>query len=416
MIRKTLLPILLASSLAAQTTMFTTLNPAAARPKTLKEYLQKNSNPDLFILLEEDKESTDAFQTLTAEEPILEWGLTLRRLGPDDPVQKELRSREGWSKGPHWALLDRRGAVRAHGTAPTTAAKLAEGLRDGGYRPSYEILQEFLRKHPDRGDAWADLFNAQRARANRLMQPLLKPPADGKPVGTGPVGAAELIRPLTDAEDERIFAPVVNSLRGLLGVEGWGEAVSTWMIYQGSTEMHSQRLRDEARIQLPRIEALLRSRPDHWIAWMFWSFLFPLTDREPTALLEDLVPVPGKQGDAPPTMVLDRLIRQLRSLERWSSLKALVAPAWDRFRQETRLLEMKGQVQVFNWGGIFAPLLEAHLRLGDRARADELVTQAAEWSPPRTAFQQFSKIARDCHEEELALRWERLAPAAVKAP
>lgn len=468
MIRVALVLAGLAAGLAGQAAIFQSGPGRAALAKSLEEFSRTNTDPDpLFLLEDEGAEPA----TLGREEPLLEWGLVPRRLGPQEPLGRELREREGWPPGPRWALLDRAGRVRASGPLPVSARDLGERLREAGYRARHEVLRDFLRHHPERADAWSDLLQVERSRALRQLAPppTLPPPPPPPPAATpastpaptpvpapagsdptpdpksdpkstpkpppGPKSAPPTPQPpdpapapaappepppsgpLSEAEDARLFGPVAAALHGLLEVEGWAEGGSSWMILPDNPERRSSLMRDEARAQLPKVEAFLRSRPSHWNAWMLWALLAPLTDREPAALLQELVPVPGGQGEVPPRLVLEGLLRQLRQQERWTAIKGLATPAWDRFRQETRILETRGPLpQLFSFGGILAPLLEAHLRLGERARADELVRQAAEWSPGREAWRQFVAVARACGGEGLAESWERLLPAPPKAP
>ncbi|HXC16650.1 MAG TPA: hypothetical protein VNV60_04340, partial [Holophagaceae bacterium] len=77
-------------------------------------------------------------------------------------------ARLGWGPAPHWLLLSPEGQPLISGTAVPRADELLNAMRGTGWIPRFERLDQFLREHPDNGDAWDDaLYNAAVAASRR---------------------------------------------------------------------------------------------------------------------------------------------------------------------------------------------------------------------------------------------------------
>ena len=66
---------------------------------------------------------------------------------------ERVTSARGWDRGSRWILLDARGRTLLEGSALPTGEALRSQLLTQGRTPTWEALEQFLRSHPDSGDA-----------------------------------------------------------------------------------------------------------------------------------------------------------------------------------------------------------------------------------------------------------------------
>ncbi|MBK7293849.1 MAG: hypothetical protein IPI84_08760 [Holophagaceae bacterium] len=66
---------------------------------------------------------------------------------------ERVTSARGWDRGSRWILLDARGRTLLEGSALPTGEALRSQLLTLGRTPTWEALEQFLRSHPDSGDA-----------------------------------------------------------------------------------------------------------------------------------------------------------------------------------------------------------------------------------------------------------------------
>ncbi len=88
----------------------------------------------------------------------------------DGPGLVGLQEARGWKEGPHWILLGRDGAVLDEGTDLPTGDYLQSRLSGAGIPSTWELLNTFIREHPDNGSAiQRRLIIATRLARRRLL-------------------------------------------------------------------------------------------------------------------------------------------------------------------------------------------------------------------------------------------------------
>lgn len=90
----------------------------------------------------------------------------------DGPALAGLRESRGWKEGPHWILLGRDGSVLDEGTDLPKGEYLQSRLSGAGIPSTWELLNAFIREHPDHGTAIQRRLNIATSLARRRFQNL----------------------------------------------------------------------------------------------------------------------------------------------------------------------------------------------------------------------------------------------------
>lgn len=264
-------------------------------------------------------------------------------------------TRLGWKPGPHWLLLSPAGEAILSGTDQPDPPALLDAMRGTGWRPRYELRDQFLREHPDNGDAWGEAeYEATRYAWHRaVVEHRLGAPNPQTDPG---LELADLDkRPTPPDQDQAQWGPAVLALNGLMGVEGWtGQRqlfLGMFALRVGGVK-HSALMRDPLRRLRQGIEAALVQHPSDYRLWAAWNALWEMSqDSDPRALLQSLEGAPRQPW--PPLASSDALGEAFVAQQDWTGLESFATEAYAQgMAPSVRIYQDKEYTLalVSNWG------------------------------------------------------------------
>jgi len=327
-----------------------------------------------------------------------------------DAIAPTLRERFGWSKGPHWALLDAKGRVLEEGAAAPTASSLTSAVEHAGIRSRAQELEAFLRQHPDRLDARVALVQEHLAVASRRTRKIL---GLTEVKGTSPSDPVS-VKPLEPEADLKIWAAAAQQLDTVLreasGSLGGSLGFGFSLRIRRSAAEHSPCLMAVLTRHKETMEEVLRRQPENVEAWQLWIAASGKSGGWPLqTLLATLQPLPGAPpGSWPPAAILGEYLKDAKSRGDWTSIREVLEPRWDHYRDSM----LDGQLNFGNnavlWDWILGPLVEAQVSQGSVGDADQVLSEAVEvaaWPGlPAKARDQANRLNRP----DLAARWGAL--------
>lgn len=322
-------------------------------------------------------------------------------------------------QGTGWLLVDAQGKVLASDQRPATPALLKAAADQAGLQAPIPRLEAFLRQHPGHADGLGQLAALRLEEAMAQLKPRLAPgPKDQGPQLEGVVRALD--KPLTDAEDARIFGEAARVLARFLQTRTYDLG---WTVFPGQLPaegVHSKRMQQVALAALPDLEALMLQEEHDYASWQLWSTLHAWTGHRRSALdLWRRIPVAPGRDPYIPSDSLRPVIRELKGAKRWSELAAFLEP------QVVRTLELldrgfqgteQGDFQVRDAWSVLGPLAEAHLRQGDEGSASDLVRQILAKVNDPYLVREASTLALACGRTELARQWASLQGEKSREP
>lgn len=425
-----LLTLLAMPSLQAQETR---LRPAPLRiesregaslPRNFTEYqrlLQRTRSGHLLLLEPEGGPLAQGFKELLASEALLDLEVPVLSLSlQEDGFGRELATQFGW-QGAHWAYVNPEGKVLLEGTVVPQPQAFQEQLMAAGFVDRARELETFLRTRPEHAEAQGELLRLRLLFAERRMAPLLKPrgTSDKETLAVVP----ELQRPLTDAEDQRIWGPSARSLETVLqGSHPFTSSV-TWLTAFPASARHSPLMRSLSQRLLPGVvEAVLRA-PRQSVPWQAWLRLAGTSGRlalKPV-LAQVVVPPSNVPMAVPDVSLLQAYIRECRGAEDWTSLKDTARHGLDQLARTNGFLSdaLKGMGMPVQVGAedrkvLLTALLEAHLRLGETGQAETVLREAMAGSEGKAAATCGQKAAAMAGRADLVTAWGQLAEGGAK--
>jgi len=128
-----------------------------------------------------------------------------------------LARNNAWSMEPRWVVVDKNGRVVFSSTEIPTEEALLEQLIIAGIQEISEILKNFLKENPNREDAMMKLLHHQYEISTRKLKKYLIDNGDE----SIPWPKPELMRPLSDTEDEEIWSEFAKTLELAVNSEAW---------------------------------------------------------------------------------------------------------------------------------------------------------------------------------------------------
>ena len=368
---------------------------------TLLQALSGTPQGSLVTLADGEGRLAASLKACLLEEGLVELALPHLALGVD-ARSAALCEREGWDPTrARWAWLDRDGRVRLTATTLEGAPHLREQLLTAGWRDPAADLEAFLRRHPDHGEARAALATHLLQVAQRRMLAL------GARTGD-----------LDPSQDGRIWGEAVRTLDRLLSDPRWrsdwssGSQRTMWPLVIPLNVRHSPRMRDLARRHREALEALVLAHPGRVDAWMAWMNLSGATGRIGWAPLvrhlED--PRGGVSWEEQPARSVEAaFVQRARQLGAWEDLKAAGLLWREALRDGLPAGSMAGWSPEALWRQRFAPVLEAHLKLGEDMAAEALVRELAALGLDPALGRLAGDIAEACGKPEFAAAWKALS-------
>ena len=404
------------------------------------------------------------------QEPAAALQLSSQELDLNQKVGAELQRLKGWTpEKPHWVLIGPDKRVHAEGSEAPTPALLFEAYRQSPLHTRSEGLREFLKINGDHTDALARLILEIRSLAERRTERLLatKPPApaleaqrpkDGAlevkdspkdssrtsaAAGTTSTPAApQTTALLADEQDEKTWDDYAALYERFITEGHWldlapeGSGPVSLAAQLSDSAEHSPRLIALALKLLPIVEDHLRNRPSDEGRWQVWTSLRSATGEvRPSAVLQGLRPLPGTQR-WPPAAALNAFVEEAQRTGDWHEAEPILQATYDQNQEFLHALESAAQedanrwwnsnpggsrspgstkVEMGNyfgfggWSGEVALLLEAKLRLGKTAQADQIFQEVYARAPKNAVAESAAALARTCGAIGLAEKWGRLA-------
>lgn len=389
----------------------------------------------------------EAFEQLTAEDTLAEVRLLLRVAGSGSGPA--LYKREEWKPGPHWALMDERGTVLAHGATLPQASTLRQAVEATGLPSRLEGLRAFVRQHPDQFEAREALvLHLRDAATRRALKALgLRPPPPPDPSiaprsfgdVTGfshsnvPSPEEQLAKlqgkDLPSDRDETIWGDYARELAKVFENDGWA-AVPFAGTYK-ATHTVQRRLvsplarfsplcRDTCERLLPKIEALLERYPSHGRAWQLWCDFAQVTGRSAKPLLASLTPPSGPATDWPPIILRRTLLQQAREGGDWRAVTEFSSEIYDQILgmakgerayansgKATKGFKPSPWLDEQVWDTVVSPLVEAYLAQDKVREAEGVLSTWEDFSGWKGAYAKAAELARKTQRPELAKTWEQ---------
>ncbi len=345
-------------------------------------------------------------KALLEEDVLLEQLLPFKTL-PFKGAGQELATREGWGPEPRWVLLDAKGKVRATDTTLGTAQALADAVQAGGWIHPGRALETLLARSPGHTAAKEELLAVRLQVAMARMRPFLQEQPSRK---QDEPRAFTLLRPLTEAEDSRIWGPSATALDRLMA-DPQAQGRRDFLPLEARFSPLMQRT---ARTHLKAVESRVVLAPGRIEPWQTWIRVATCAERlDLGPLQEACLALPGAPMPLPPQAMLDDLVEAFRHLEAWGPLRDFLR-AWvirerDPGSEEHRHMRTYAQFW-FNkvpgpWKGQHGPLLEAYLRLGETLPADALVEELETRQAYGSVYELAAGVADQCGKPDLAQTW-----------
>lgn len=359
-----------------------------------------------------------ALQAALAEEPALALQLTTQELDRAQPSGRDLVALAGWDAArPHWALLGPGLHIYAEGTDAPAAAALATTYGESPLHTRADTLREFLRAHPDQGEALAQLILQVRDLAERRTERALAAQPKDMPL-------------LRDEDDDRIWSDYAALYERFFAMGLWRDAspdasspVPLAAQLDGSAE-HSPRLRELAARLMAAVEDALRNKPSDANRWALWLSLREAgAGGHAGAVLAGVDPLPGARR-WPPATAVDAFVEDAHQSGDWREAEPVLQAAFDANEAFLRQLEMaakedsgprggkvdlSGAFGFAQWNGEVASLVEAKLRLGKFDEADRIFEHVFARAPRPEFAHQAADLATACNAPALAEKWARMA-------
>ncbi|HET8900796.1 MAG TPA: hypothetical protein VFM84_02560, partial [Holophagaceae bacterium] len=273
----------------------------------------------------------------------------------EEGEQQAWAARLGWKPGPHWLLLSPAGEAILSGTDFPDPAKLLDAMRGTGWRPRFELRDQFLREHPDNGDAWGEAeYDATRYASHRaVVEHRLGAPNPQTDPG---LELDDMDKRLTPPDqDQAQWSSAVTALNGLMGVEGWTgqrQLLFGVIALRVGGVKSSALMRDPLRRLRQGIEAALRQHPSDFRLWATWNTLWELSqDADPRAVLQSLEGAPRQPW--PPLASADALGEAFVGQQDWTGLESFASEAYDQaMAPPVRLYQDNSftVAMISNWG------------------------------------------------------------------
>jgi hypothetical protein len=436
MIRRAVLS-LLALPLAAQIIS----GSSGTAPTTLPTFLARLSTerPTLVLLDSRQAAWEATFRTMFRKEPLLDlFPLTaFRVLSTEEGVGQQLTKREGWGPEARWLLLASDGRIVSEYREAPSPAKLAEALRDAGWRQPINDLRKALAQRPDLLPLERELLVLLRTRAETRTRDLLGLPDpkestgasysisegdgfgfDNRPTAPDPLKDLTL-KDLDTTQDEAIWGDFARALVRHVQGEVWATSSMSFSIRKAglrtlalnSPFARISPLCREAYLRaVQEVEAALRRVPTAAALWNLWVSLTGPLDRPLDQLLGRITPSPMSEATWPPPFLRLQAMREAMGQRNWSRAEGLVKDHW------TRLLELsvgaggprEAEMNLLTstqWDRIGQPYVEILLR---QARPEDAQHLLDAWDLKggwKGARARAAVAAADCGLADLAAKW-----------
>jgi hypothetical protein len=351
-------------------------------------------------------------------------------------VSRNIRTQLGLPEA-LWVLITSKG-LQASGTTHLDATGLREALAKAGVQTTRQLLQAFLRTHPDHLEAREKLLRQLRDLAERrtlvalprdsYRKPL--PDPNARPLLDKREGLPKPGVSLTSEQDLRIWGTYYQELSRAYANGDWlllnlppGLETNTFAVggVQRTQifplEAASPLMRGLFRRHRPTLLAALRETPadpnllNHWL----WT---SLVLEEPLIPVFDGLKAPAQLGSLGmggrwPGVDVDRaLAAEATSKGDWVRLRNILVARWvdgtygRRMNRENRFANQDKQ----QWQELGLPALEACLRSGAPQDADPVLEEISEFKEAATFLAEAVALAQRLGHPDVARAWGGIVP------
>lgn len=238
---------------------------------------------------------------------------------------------------PDWFVMGPEGNLLLSGTGELDVPGLMAAFRATGWRPRWEVRAEFLRDHPEHGEA----------RAEELAQRVALVLSRARNLNTTQSSPSDPFAGVTaEGWDKAGISQVQDALDALLRVPDW-EASEYFL----SNVNHLDRFRTCPQMQpslgllLARLKELLRQNPMDYRIWDAFRSLKPILPTGfPVTATAGLEPVPGGVGfeESVTELACDLYLRD----QDWQGLERFTSERWASaaMSPDTRALALRGGI------------------------------------------------------------------------
>jgi tetratricopeptide (TPR) repeat protein len=225
------------------------------------------------------------------------------------PVAQDLWHRKGWGGEAHWLLVSPSGEEAAQGSGHPLGEEVLDRIHTAGGKPRFEAREEFLRQHPDQGEAQLEqlgqAFQVLRVRlqaldrAGKVRVPAWHPEPGARTPYT-PTRISLAPGSQGEAMADELYAEAADAFEKLISLPGWEQEAGAAASYLSYWDVgQSPRMRRLCAQAARDLEQQLRQDPYNADLANFWV---EVSDAAGTPL-DDLsglaVPVPGEPWPDP---------------------------------------------------------------------------------------------------------------------
>ena len=216
------------------------------------------------------------------------------------PVAQDLWTLRGWGREAHWQLVSPAGDEVAHGPGRPVGSEILEAIHGTGARPRFEAREQFLREHPDQGEARLEAvsqaFQVLRVRLLALdREGKVRVPAwhEDRPARPG-FTAPRISLARGEAMADELYAEVADSFEKLINLPGWERQAGAVASFLGQYEVgQSARMRKLCAQAAGSLERALADDPYDLDLANFWVEAVDAAGLPAVNLAGLCLPVPG---------------------------------------------------------------------------------------------------------------------------
>ncbi|MDR3670625.1 MAG: hypothetical protein P4L36_07270 [Holophaga sp.] len=320
-------------------------------------------------------------------------------------LAQDLWSQKSWGSEPHWLLLSPTGDEAGSGPGRPKGDQVLDAIHAVGARPRWEARDQFLREHPDQGEARLEALNQAFQilrvrllaldREGKVHIPAWHTDPSARPSFTNP--RVSLAPGRGDAMADELYAEVADALEQLISLPGWEREAGAVASHLGFYDVgQSSRMRKLCARAAASLEQRLREDPYDQDLAHFWVETMDAAGLPLGNLAGLCLPVPGDPWPDPG--MLSRFLEPSYRRRDWNGALRLVSDltpqgppepmsphGWDNYcRLQSALLAQRGiaMAGLGTWDLAGSALGEARQWGGSQGVRDALLSRGSLFTGP----------------------------------
>jgi len=321
------------------------------------------------------------------------------------PQAQDLWALKGWGPGAHWVLLSPAGDEAGSGPGRPRGEEILDAIHAAGAKPRWEARDQFLREHPDQGEARLEAlgqaFQVLRARLlvldreGKVRVPAWHMDASARAASASP--RVSLAPGRGDAMADELYAEVADALEKLISLPGWELEAGAVAAHLGAYDAgQSPRMRRLCAQAAASLEQRLKEDPYDLDLANFWMETMDAAGLPLGSLAGFCRPVPGDPWPDPAMLGRflepsyrrrdwDGALRLLSELAPQGPPEPMSAHGWENHcRLQSALLAQRGiaLAGAGAWGLAGAALAEARHWGGSQGVREALLSRGSLFTGP----------------------------------